>query len=68
MKRVDGQKYIKISYPKHKLGDEVVREVAVPATYSEYKMLCLVQEPIEIQLDHALNHVLYDMNCTLKTV
>jgi len=38
MKRKDGKKYIKISFPKHKLGDEVVREVAVPATYSEYKM------------------------------
>ena len=59
MKRKDGQKYIKVSYPKHKLGDEVVREVAVPATYSEYKMLCLIQEP---------NHDLYDMKCTLKTV
>ena len=45
MKRKDGQKYIKVSYPKHKLGDEVVREVAVPATYREYKMLCLIQEP-----------------------
>lgn len=38
VKRKDGQKYIKVSYPKHKLGDEVVREVAVPATYSECKM------------------------------
>ena len=38
MKRIDEQKYIKVSFPKHMLGDEVVREVAVPATYSEYKM------------------------------
>ena len=38
MKRKDGQKYIKVSFPKHKLGDEVVREVAVPATYSGYKI------------------------------
>ena len=45
MKRKDGQKYIEVSYPKHKLGDEVVRDVAVPATYSEYKMLSLIQEP-----------------------
>ena len=38
MKRKDGQKYIKVSFSKPKLGYEVVREVAVPATYSEYKM------------------------------
>lgn len=35
---------MKVTYPKFKLGDEVVREVAVPPTYGEYvKYLCLEQ-------------------------
>lgn len=29
-----GEKYLHITYPKYKLGDEVVREVAVDPTYS----------------------------------
>ena len=29
----DGEKYIKVTYPKYKLGEEVVREVASPPTY-----------------------------------
>ena len=29
----DGTPYMKVTYPKFKLGDEVVREVAVPPTY-----------------------------------
>ena len=32
----DGTPYMKVTYPKFKLGDEVVREVAVPPTYGEY--------------------------------
>lgn len=40
----DGTQYMKVTYPKFKLGDEVVREVAVPPTYGEYvKYLCLEQ-------------------------
>ncbi|XP_068697377.1 uncharacterized protein [Montipora foliosa] len=31
----DGTPYMKVTYPKFKLGDEVVREVAVPPTYGE---------------------------------
>ena len=31
----DGSEYIKVTYPKFKLGEEVVREVAVPPTYSK---------------------------------
>ena len=31
----DGSDYIKVAYPKFKLGDEVVREVAVPPRYSK---------------------------------
>ena len=31
----DGSDYIKVAYPKFKLGEEVVREVAVPPTYSK---------------------------------
>lgn len=31
----DGKPYYKVSYPKFKLGEEVVREVAVPPTYGE---------------------------------
>ena len=31
----DGSDYIKVTYPKFKLGEEVVREVAVPPTYSK---------------------------------
>lgn len=29
----DGEKYYHITYPKFKLGEEVVREVASPPTY-----------------------------------
>lgn len=28
-----------VTYPKFKLGDEVVREVAVPPTYDEFKLV-----------------------------
>lgn len=31
----DGKEYIRVTYPKFKLGEEVVREVACPPTYSE---------------------------------
>ena len=31
----DGRDYIKVTYPKFKVGEEVVREVAVPPTYSK---------------------------------
>jgi hypothetical protein len=30
-----GKRYINITYPKYKLGEEVVREVAVKPTYGE---------------------------------
>lgn len=36
-----------VTYPKFKLGDEVVREVAVPPTYDEFK---LVTEELEGKL------------------
>jgi len=29
----DGEKYYKVTYPKFKLGEEVVREVASPPSY-----------------------------------
>ena len=32
----DGKKYFKVTYPKYKLGEEVVREVASPPTYCEF--------------------------------
>ena len=31
----EGEAYAKVTYPKLKLGEEVVREVAVPPTYGE---------------------------------
>ena len=31
----EGEKYFKVTYPKFKLGEEVVREVAAPPTYSK---------------------------------
>lgn len=30
----EGQEYLTVTYPKFKLGEEVVREVAVPPTYT----------------------------------
>jgi hypothetical protein len=39
MKTKDGKKNMKVTYPKHKLGDEVVREVRVPPTYRKYVTL-----------------------------
>lgn len=32
----DGEKYIAVTYPKFKLGEEVVREVASPPTYGKF--------------------------------
>jgi len=32
----DGKPYYKVTYPKFKLGEEVVREVAIPPTYGKY--------------------------------
>lgn len=32
----NGEKYYKVTYPKYKLGEEVVREVASPPTYCEF--------------------------------
>ena len=28
-----GNPYIRVTYPKYKLGEEMVREISVPATY-----------------------------------
>lgn len=38
----NGEKYFKVTYPKYKLGEEVVREVASPPTYGElnYSTMC----------------------------
>ena len=33
----DGKEYIRITYPKFEMGEEVVREVACPPTYSKNK-------------------------------
>lgn len=41
MTRKDGKKYMKVTYPKHKLGDEVVREVSVPPTYGKLNFNCV---------------------------
>ena len=35
----DGQEYFQVTYPKFKLGEEVVREVAKPPTYGELFIL-----------------------------
>ena len=32
----DGEKYLKVTYPKYKLGEEVVHKVASPPTYCEF--------------------------------
>ena len=38
----DGNAYVHVTYPKFKLGDEVVREVSVPPTYGEFSFfLCI---------------------------
>lgn len=34
-----------VTYPKYKLGDEVVREVAVPPTYGELKLVIIARLP-----------------------
>jgi len=31
----NGEAYIKVTYPKFKFGEEIMREVAVPPTYGE---------------------------------
>ena len=33
----DGKEYVRVTYPKFKLGEEVVREVASPPTYGKIK-------------------------------
>ena len=37
----DGDNYYKVSYPKFKLGEEVVRDVASPPTYGKYLMILM---------------------------
>jgi hypothetical protein len=37
-KTKDGTTYYNVVYPKYKFGEEVVREIAVPSTYSMYTM------------------------------
>ena len=32
----EGQPYFHITYPKYKLGEEVVREIAVPPSYGMF--------------------------------
>lgn len=41
----NGEKYYKVTYPKYKLGEEVVHEVASPPTYCEfnYSTVCSMQ-------------------------
>lgn len=36
----DGEDCYKVTFPKFKLGEEVVREVAVPPTYGELGPVC----------------------------
>jgi hypothetical protein len=40
----DGKTYMHVTYPKFKLGDEVVREVAVPPTYGEFKLVIILTD------------------------
>jgi hypothetical protein len=37
----DGNAYVHVTYPKFKLGDEVVREVSVPPTYREFSFFLM---------------------------
>lgn len=32
----DGKEYVRVTYPKLKLGEEVVREVACPPSYGKW--------------------------------
>ena len=45
MKLKNGKSYINVTYPKFKMGDEVLREVAEPPTYGmfSYKYCIFVQ-------------------------
>ena len=40
--------YINVTYPKFKMGEEVVREVAVPPTYGIYCYLVYLKTLVEI--------------------
>ena len=37
-KTKDGKVYTKVTYPKFKLGEELVREIATSPTYGEYRI------------------------------
>lgn len=41
-KTKDGQIYMKVTYPKYKLGEELVREVASAPTYGKTKFMCCI--------------------------
>ena len=43
-KKKDGKTYQCVTYPKFKLGDEVVWEVAVPPAYGEFKLVITTEE------------------------
>lgn len=55
-KALDGSLYFNVIYPKYKLGDEVVREVAIPPTYSKYKCVTVCFE----QNLHKIKHSIYN--------
>lgn len=39
-KTKDREDYLLVTYPKYKVGEEVVREIRVPPTYSKYVLFC----------------------------
>lgn len=41
-KTKEGKTYVNVTYPKFKMGEEVVREVAEPPTYGNYVILIII--------------------------
>ena len=59
----DGTPYMKVTYPKFKLGDEVVREVTVPPTYGEYDVKYLFLEQCFLERYLGTTHQRFSTCC-----
>ena len=47
-----GTPYIRVTYPKFKLGEEMVREVAVPATYGMHTPIKVLLQGTQSLMKH----------------
>ena len=50
-KTKDGKDYLLVTYPKYKVGEEVVREIKVPPTYSKHVLFFTLATAVDPNQD-----------------